>query len=59
MNVITDTHALLWFAEGDSRLSNTARSILNDSATNTLFVSVASFWEISIKVGLGKLRIRP
>lgn len=59
MRVLADTHALLWFAEGDPRLSATARGILNDADTNSLFVSIASFWEISLKVGLGKLAVQP
>ena len=53
MNLLLDTHAWLWFVLGDSRLSETARSHILDSA-HAKFVSPASYWEISIKISLGK-----
>ncbi len=54
MKLLLDTHTFLWQATGDVRLSAVAASLLTDS-TNELFVSMASFWEIAIKAGLGKL----
>lgn len=54
MNLLVDTHALLWFAGGDERLSPTARAAIEDSRT-PVFVSMASWWEIAIKCNLGKL----
>ena len=54
MRVLLDTHALLWWLDGDRRLSRRARSVIADD-DNTLVVSAASAWEISTKVRLGKL----
>jgi PIN domain nuclease of toxin-antitoxin system len=54
MRLLLDTHALLWFWEGDTRLSEDARAALLD-ANNARFVSYATAWEIAIKVSLGKL----
>jgi len=54
VQLLLDTHALLWWLAGDRRLSATARrAIENDD--NTVFVSAASAWEISTKHRLGKL----
>jgi PIN domain nuclease of toxin-antitoxin system len=56
MELLLDTHALLWFAEGNERLSGGARQAME--ATDALCVlSVASAWEIAIKVSLGKLTL--
>jgi len=56
MKQLLDTHTFLWFVAGKQELSETAKSqILNPNAQN--FVSIASLWEISIKVKLGKLHI--
>ena len=57
MNVLIDTQAIIWFAENNAQLSTTARSIMED-ADNVCFVSMATFWEISIKMNLGKLDIK-
>ena len=51
MKLLLDSHAFLWHADGDQRMSAHATSLLIDSA-NELFLSVASLWEIAIKVGL-------
>lgn len=56
MIVLIDSHALLWFLQGNSQLSPTARDSIED-ADNEKLVSIASCWEISIKAGLGKLRL--
>ena len=57
MNVLLDTHALLWSITGDDRLSKTAgETFLNPD--NSLFFSAASFWEICIKMSLGKLSLK-
>lgn len=54
MNILLDTHVLLWFLNDDSQLVPNAKSLIEDS-TNHKLVSVATCWEIAIKVGLGKL----
>ena len=54
MRVLLDTHTLLWWLDGDRRLSRRARNVIaNDD--HTVLVSAASAWEISTKVRLGKL----
>jgi len=56
MNHLLDTHTIIWFINGDLELSKKARNLIEkDSAAN--FVSVASLWEIAIKVSLGKLEL--
>lgn len=56
MNLLLDTHVLLWYLAGDSRLSAGKRNIVEDQA-NSVFVSVASLWEMAIKASLGKLEL--
>ena len=56
MRVLLDTHVFLWWNEGNPQLSPAARRVIAHPA-NTLFLSVASAWEIAIKVQLGKLRL--
>ena len=55
-NFLLDTHALIWFLEGDAQLSSTAKTIILDT-DNRLCVSVASLWEMAIKMGIGKLTL--
>jgi PIN domain nuclease of toxin-antitoxin system len=53
---LLDTHTLIWFIEGDENLSATARKLIEeDEAIN--FVSIASLWEIAIKISIGKLEL--
>jgi PIN domain nuclease of toxin-antitoxin system len=56
MRLLLDTHAFLWFLMGDPRISSSARSLIEDE-THEKVLSVASLWEIAIKVGLGKLTL--
>lgn len=51
MNLLLDTHLLLWAASEPKRLSAKARALLLDPANHLVFSS-ASLWEISIKNGL-------
>ena len=53
---LLDTHALIWFLEGDIQLSSTAKTLILDT-NNQLFVSVASLWEMAIKMSIGKLTL--
>ena len=53
MRLLLDTHALLWWDDDWKKLSDAARSALEDE-TNTVFISVVNVWEIQIKVQLGK-----
>ncbi|HEX4136204.1 MAG TPA: type II toxin-antitoxin system VapC family toxin [Bryobacteraceae bacterium] len=54
MPVLLDTHAFLWWCEDSSELSRKARKTI---AADDCFVSLASFWEIAIKVSLDKLHL--
>lgn len=54
MPVLLDTHAFLWWCEDSPELSQRAREAITNE---DCFVSYASFWEIAIKVNLGKLRL--
>lgn len=54
MRVLLDTHAFLWFITGDARLSGHARQVLSTGG-NQVLLSVASVWEIAIKVAIGRL----
>ncbi|AFY86875.1 type II toxin-antitoxin system VapC family toxin [Chroococcidiopsis thermalis] len=56
MRILLDTHSFLWFIEGSPNLSNIARSAIEDRK-NQRFLSVASLWEMSIKVSIGKLEL--
>lgn len=56
MKLLLDTHALLWSIIEPDRLSPEARSAITDPASQVV-VSAVSFWEISIKTALGKLRL--
>ncbi|HEV8176678.1 MAG TPA: type II toxin-antitoxin system VapC family toxin [Gemmatimonadales bacterium] len=53
MNLLLDTHVLIWWDEG-RRLSPGARRAID--AADAVYVSAASAWEIAIKIGLGRLR---
>ncbi|MCX6048111.1 MAG: type II toxin-antitoxin system VapC family toxin [Chloroflexi bacterium] len=56
MKLLLDTHTFLWFISADSNLSLKARSYIEDMAHERL-LSVASLWEMAIKVSIGKLKI--
>ena len=56
MKILLDTHALLWFIEGDSQLSQNAKKLIEDPK-NEVYVSHVSFFEISIKLKIGKLQL--
>jgi PIN domain nuclease of toxin-antitoxin system len=56
VRVLLDTHAFLWWISDDPRLSKKAKEIIADGR-NELFFSAASGWEISIKAGLGRLKV--
>ncbi|MGB7084277.1 MAG: type II toxin-antitoxin system VapC family toxin [Phormidesmis sp.] len=54
MNLLIDTHILIWYIAGNPSLKPTMTDLL-EATENGLFISVASLWEITIKVGKGKL----
>jgi PIN domain nuclease of toxin-antitoxin system len=56
VKLLLDMHAFLWHAEGNPQLSPVAAAALADFA-NDLSLSMASLWEIAIKLSLGKLTL--
>ena len=56
MNYLLDTHTLLWTLVNPSEIPKKTLNIIIDPK-NKIFVSSVSFWEISIKVSLGKLKL--
>lgn len=57
MNILLDTHTFLWYLQDSKELSAKAAEIIEDSS-NAMWLSIASLWEISIKVGLKKLSLQ-
>lgn len=53
MNLLLDTHVLIWWDEG-RKLANDARRAIESA--DAVYVSAASAWEVAIKIGLGRLR---
>ena len=56
MQILIDTHILIWFLEGNNLLSNNRCQIIANSQNN-VFVSIANLWEIAIKLSIGKLTL--
>lgn len=54
MRVLLDSHTLIWAADDPAKLSDLARAVIEDPANDRL-LSAATIWEISIKVGKGRL----
>jgi PIN domain nuclease of toxin-antitoxin system len=57
MNLVLDTHALLWLLGGDENLSKIAKKEIQNPE-NTCFLSSVSLWEIAIKISIGKLNMK-
>lgn len=55
-NYLLDTHTFLWFLSGDKQLSKKARLTIEDEKS-TKFISIASIWEIAIKLNLEKIKL--
>ncbi len=55
MNLLLDTHVLLWWLDDNRTLSAKARKAIGEGG-NLVFISAVSAWEIAIKKKLGKLR---
>ena len=59
MDLLLDTHVLIWFLNGnETDLSRKAKQLISDPA-NVSYVSVASLWEMAIKLRLGSLSFEP
>ena len=57
MKLLLDTHAFLWAVSGAGLSDAAQRAFL--SPQNDLYLSAANYWEICIKVSLGKLTLQP
>ena len=56
MNLLLDTHVIIWYFQNDKKLSTSVSELLED-ADNNLYLSIVSLWEIAIKLNLGKLNL--
>ena len=56
MDYLLDTHTLLWYLTDDPQLSSKAKNAINNPDTNK-YVSIASIWEIAIKLSIGRLEL--
>lgn len=54
MNLLLDTHAVIWYITKDRRLPNNLKQLIDDT-DNACCVSIVSLWEMGIKYSLGKL----
>ncbi len=54
--MLLDTHALLWFLDDDDHLPTFTKQEIETA--ETVVVSIASIWEIAIKVNIGKLSLK-
>lgn len=57
MKPLLDTHAFLWFIRKDPSLSADADRLIADPA-NEVYLSPASYWEIAIKIAIGKYSLK-
>ena len=55
MDLLLDTHTLIWFLNGDKRLPNKVRLEI-ENPDNSKIVSIVSVWEIAVKISLDKIR---
>ena len=54
MNLLLDSHSIIWFLDGNNQISATAKDAI-ENVENVKFVSMASIWEIGIKISLKKV----
>jgi len=55
LNLLLDSHIVLWWLSDDPRLSRKARRLIEGA--DQVFVSAATTWELAVKASLGKLRM--
>jgi len=56
MNYVIDTQAIIWFVEGNKSLPPRVRALIEDPS-QPVQISIASIWEIGIKISIGKLAL--
>jgi PIN domain nuclease of toxin-antitoxin system len=54
MNLLLDTHSFIWFGDDNIKLSSDAKKSIENSRNN-IFISIATLWEMAIKISIGKL----
>ncbi len=57
MNLMLDTHTLIWFMEGNLSLPPKVRELIMGTG-NKSFVGIVSFYELTIKINIGKLKLK-
>jgi len=57
MNVILDTHTFIWYIEGNAKLTQKARDVIEISG-DKIYLSIISLWEIAIKTGKKQLTLQ-
>lgn len=57
MNLLLDTHALIWYITDDNKLPTKTRTLI-ELSENHCFVSLATYWEMAIKNSLGRLEFK-
>ena len=57
MKILLDTHAFIWFSENDPTFPEETKKII-ENPRNNVYISIASFWEMAIKISLKKLQLK-
>lgn len=58
MNLLWDTHTVIWFFEGDAINLGRNAKLQIENPVNANFISIITFWEIAIKLSMGKLDMK-
>ena len=53
---LIDTHTFIWLIEDDPKLPDSSKQLIDD-LENDIFISIASLWEMAIKISIGKLKL--
>jgi PIN domain nuclease of toxin-antitoxin system len=56
MDILLDTHTTKWFFDDDKRLSKSAIEAICHPGNN-IYISIASIWEVAIKISIGKMQV--
>lgn len=57
MDLLLDTHVLIWYLNGDPLLPTKIKKLIGDTS-NRCYISIASLWEMAIKISIDKLEIK-
>jgi PIN domain nuclease of toxin-antitoxin system len=53
---LIDTNTFIWLIEDDPKLPDSSKRLI-DNLNNDIFISIASLWEMAIKISIGKLKL--